>query len=296
MNDHLIPNGVNFAPSFEKTHLSGGESDARSAGLVPFSTSDTRPIQEAFQPSSGDSQLILIDRKAGRLRRMKSGVMTAARLIHERIGSDGGRWRAWMITPTYRPGSKWHPRHITALVKNLRAWATRQGVPFRYVWVAEIQQRRKASGADLSECVHYHLLCWLPARLCPPKPDKVGWWRHGMTQRLEVKRPLKYILKYASKGDDVEFPPGLRLHGCGGLESDQRIERTWWQMPRWVRSLWTAQDRPRRAPGGGFVIRATGAWYPSIYRVFVTMGVVLCTLKDDLLAYYSLDQVAQLAR
>ena len=128
-------------------------------GLVPFSTSDTR--------GSGDSETVLIDTRAARLRRMKSGVMTATRLICGELDQTAERWRPWMITPTYRPGEVWKPTHITALVKCFRAWAERQGFRLRYVWVAEIQQRRYRAGAIPGECVHYHLLIWLPARLSP---------------------------------------------------------------------------------------------------------------------------------
>ena len=260
--------------------------EARSAGLVPFSTSDTR--------GSGDSETVLIDTRAARLRRMKSGVMTAARLICGELDQTAERWRPWMITPTYRPGEVWKPTHITALVKCFRAWAERQGFRLRYVWVAEIQQRRYRAGAIPGECVHYHLLIWLPARLSPPKPDKQGWWTHGSTQRLRVNRPLRYILKYTSKGDSVEFPKGLRIHGCGGLSREQRNERTWWLLPRWVRTLWAADQRPRRAVGGGFVVRDTGDWYPSIYEVCNTGGSIFCSIKEGLFEWFSLQQLAQI--
>ena len=230
-------------------------------GLVPFSTSDTR--------GSGDSETVLIDTRAARLRRMKSGVVTVARLINGELDGTSERWRPWMITLTYRPGEAWKPTHITDLVKCLRAWAGRRGLKLRYVWVAEIQKRRYRAGALPGECVHYHLLLWLPARFSCPKPDKQGWWRFGMTNCVRVRRPLRYILKYTSKGDSIEFPKGLRIHGCGGLNKDQRNERTWWLLPRWVRTLWSADQQPRRANGGGFVVRATGEWYPSIWEVFI---------------------------
>lgn len=259
--------------------------EARSAGLVPFSTSDTR--------ADGDSETVLIDTKATRLRRMKSGVMTAARLINGELDGTSERWRPWMITPTYRPGEAWKPTHITDLVKCLRAWAGRRGLKLRYVWVAEIQQRRYRAGALPGECVHYHLLLWLPARFSCPKPDKQGWWRFGMTNCVRVRRPLRYILKYTSKGDSIEFPKGLRIHGCGGLNKDQRNERTWWLLPRWVRTLWSADQQPRRANGGGFVVRATGEWYPSIWEVFSTGGSVICSIRDGLFEWFSLHQLAQ---
>ena len=158
-----------------------------SAGLVPFSTSE---------------KCHLVDSQAARLARMKSGVMTATRLITSELETIKGiRYRPWMITPTYRPGVEYSPRHISSLIDSLRKWATRHDFTLRYVWVAEIQEKRfNKGGSLLGECVHYHLLVWVPARLTPPKPDKQGWWRHGMTQRTLVNKPISYMLKY-SKGE-----------------------------------------------------------------------------------------------
>jgi len=283
---HSSPPAQNFEQFPTSKYAAQASGEARSAGLVSFSTSDTR--------TEGDSQTILIDRKAGRLRRMKSGVMTAARLIHEEIARTKVRWQPWMITPTYRPGEVWKPAHMTSLVKCLRSWAHRRGFALRYVWVAEMQQGRyRRSGSVPGECVHYHMLVWVPARFSCPKPDKQGWWAYGSTRREKVRRPLRYILKYASKGDEVEFPKGLRIHGCGGLSEQHRSERAWWLMPRWVRALWSADQRPRRASGGGFVIQSTGAWYPSIWEVWTARGSVLCTLRDGLFDFFSLSQLAR---
>lgn len=264
---------------------------AGAGGLVPFSTSVT-------QESGGlpNAPLMLIDRVAGRLKRMKSGVMTAARLIFEELEKSGERWQPWMITPTYRPGCEWEPTHITSLVRRMRAWAERRGFKLRYVWVAEIQERRYSRGdAVLGECVHYHLLVWIPKRLTPPKPDKQGWWPWGMTQRLRVNRPLKYILKYASKGGEiVEFPRGLRLHACGGLAPPARNHRTWWLSPRWVRAIWSEQEKPRRRVGGGFISQVTGQWFPSIWRVISRFGDLFVIQRDDLDLVFPLDVLRKL--
>ena len=81
------------------------------AKLVPFSTSE---------------KCHLVDSQAARLARMKSGVMTATRLITSEVETIKGiRYRPWMITPTYRPGVEYSPRHISSLIDSLRKWATR---------------------------------------------------------------------------------------------------------------------------------------------------------------------------
>lgn len=243
-------------------------------GLVPYSTT---------HPEGVERKLLPLGAQAARLKRMKQGTMTAARLIQAELDASGSRWIPWMITPTYRPGVEWQPEHITGLLNSMRKWADRQGFKLRYVWVAEIQQGRWMRGDSLlGECVHYHLLIWCPACISPPKPDKQGWWKHGMTQRIRVKKPLSYLLKYSSKGSDVGFPKGLRIHGCGGLCVLARNHRTWWMSPRWVRVLWSDSDLPRRAVGGGWVSRVTGEWLPSIYKVFLICGGWFVGLRDDL--------------
>lgn len=263
----------------------GGHPTATPGGLVSFSTSDTEEETEGEpeDPLADNRRLTLLDNVAGRLKRMKSGVMTAARLIFEELERSGERWQPWMITPTYRQGEEWAPHHITGLVKCMRSWAERQGFKLRYVWVAEIQEKRWAKGDSLlAECVHYHLLVWVPKRFVPPKADKQGWWSHGWTNRLRVKRPLRYMLKYASKGEGVAFPRGLRLHGCGGLNEGSRDNRVWWLSPRWVRAIWSDTDKPRRAKGGGFISRVTQEWVPSIFKVMFMHGSIFVSQRQDI--------------
>ena len=252
-------------------------------GLVPFSTSVTGlfPGQE-------------LDREASRLARMASGTITAARLIEQDIDQAGGRYQRYMVTCTYRPGESWHPKHITVLVRAYRRWSESQGFPFRYIWVAEIQQGRLSRGGSLSECVHYHMLLWIPRGVVPPKPDKQGWWPHGMTQRLLINRAISYLVKYASKGETVSFPRGLRLYGSGGLSKESSSEKTWWSMPLWVRSIFPVSAIPRRAPGGGVISRLTGEWLPSIYSVSLAFGRVFISIRDDVIKSLSADRVHSL--
>ena len=186
----------------------------------------------------------------------------------------------------------WKPFHITRCIKSYRKWADKRGFNLKYVWVSEIQERRLLKGGSLlGECVHYHLLIWVPARLSPPMADKQGWWSHGGSQRLRVRRPLRYLMKYASKGDSVQFPKGLRIHGCGGLSKNSQNERTWWLMPRWVRALFDKDDMPRRSRGGGIFSKLTGEWLPSIWRVSLIGGAVFIKLRDDLPDFFSSDQL-----
>lgn len=264
----------------------GGEGVSEASpppGLVPFSTS----VPGSNVVPNGTE----VDRDAARLARMSSGTITAARLIEQDIEQQGDRYQRYMLTCTYRPGESWNPLHITTLVRAYRRWSDSQGFRFRYVWVAEIQQGRLSRGGSLSECVHYHMLLWVPRGVVPPKADKQGWWPYGMTQRVLVNRPIAYLVKYASKGDSISFPRGLRLYGSGGLSPESRLEKTWWSMPRWVRAIFAPSDRPSRSPGGGIISRLTGEWFPSIFAVNLAFGRVFVSVRDDVIRALSADRV-----
>jgi len=194
-----------------------------------------------------------------RMSRMRRAVTTAAAVLTEGLQKGGFRYRCVMVTLTYRPGVNWHPRHLPELLDRARKWLAIRRQKLRYVWVAELQYR----GA-----VHYHLVIWLPRGLTLPKPDKQGWWPHGSTRIEWARKPVGYLAKYASKGDwsdggGPRFPRGLRLHGRGGLERDQRRVVSWWVLPRYVREYFTEVGAiVRRALGGGWVDELTGEWIP----------------------------------
>lgn len=213
-------------------------------GLVPTKTSHTHP------------GVITVDRRASRLRRMKRSVITRARCMTEGCQRGGHRFRVGFITLTYRDVVAWAPGHFAAFSKRVRSYLERLGHVYRYVFVAELQQR----GA-----VHYHVCVWLPKGLTLPKPDKRGWWPHGSTRIEWARSPVGYLAKYASKGDAAaQLPPGLRLTGAGGLDQTGRVEAAWWLTPAYVREAFPEPShRPARAHGGGWLSRLTGELIPS---------------------------------
>lgn len=211
------------------------------------------------------SGLVAVDRKVGRIRRMRRSVITSARLLQEQLGGSGFRWKPALLTLTYRPGVEWSRRHVSELVAHIRAYLAARDHELHYVWVAELQVR----GA-----VHYHVVVWLPSGLTLPKPDKRGWWRHGSTRIEWARRAVAYIAKYCSKGaddrdsaggSDRAFPRGLRVCGSGGLDAERRSSRCWWLLPRYVRELFGVDLKPRRVAGGGYVATAVGEWCPAKY-------------------------------
>ena len=177
------------------------------------------------------------------------------------------RYRRAMVTRTYRNIADWRADDVSYFMRLVRQWCKRRKIAVRYVWVAELQKR----GA-----VHYHVVFWLPIGITLPKPDKQGWWPHGMTRIEWVKRPVAYLAKYLSKDDHGMFPKGCRIMGCGGLNESSRNERCWYLMPTWVKEIATIDDKPRRAKGGGIVLKSTGEIVPSPWTVKLTpMGIYI---------------------
>ncbi len=224
-----------------------GAASGGAAGLVSLQTSGT------LVP------LITIDQLLTRMRRLRRSVTTAARMIDFALRHR--RFKPAMLTLTYREVGAWNPKHISELLQRIRVWLRRRGQPFPYVWVAELQQR----GA-----LHYHVLVWLPRGLTLPKPDKQGWWTHGSTRIEWARKPVGYLIKYASKLDSKSgygFPPGARLHGRGGLDDFGRAVAQWFNLPQWAREVCDLAGRAVRVKGVGLVERDTGVCLPTPWRM-----------------------------
>lgn len=220
------------------------------AGLVCSETKGTSPTYHLLNP-----QQI-------RLRRLRRAVVTASRLQQETLTGSKVRFRVAMLTLTYAECDAWRPQHIKELLRHLRQYLKRRGHAFRYVWVAELQER----GA-----VHYHVVIWLPRGVTLPKPDKRGWWCHGSTRIEWARKPVSYLAKYASKVQSKggEMPSGARLYGIGGLDRQDRYERAWWMLPKYIRehSPEPRDNGPaKRAKGGGW-LTPFGEWFPSRYII-----------------------------
>lgn len=237
-----------------------GVERSEALGLVHSSTSDTRCHQ--------------VDPQAGRLKRLRKSTITGARLIQQQLESGGRRTYPVMITLTYAGLDSWRSHHVSGFLKICREWFRRRGKKFHYCWVAELQDR----GA-----VHYHVIVWMPKGYTLPKPDRRGWWPHGLTRIEAVRNAVGYIAKYVSKESTARsFPTGIRLHGRGGLSSTSRIEMRWWSCPLWVRRWCSNIQDIQRTPGGGFLCVATGEWRPSPWEVFLRDGAIFIRLKPSI--------------
>lgn len=235
------------------------------------------------------SDLIEIDPRESRLRRMRRSVLTGARLLRDEVrpGFRPGRWA--MLTLTYRPGVEWDRRHVSALLHLARQWLKARGHRLRYVWVLELTKR----GVP-----HYHIAVCLPKGLTLPKPDKRGWWPHGMTQIKWAKHVIGYLAKYLSKGSvEHQYPRGARISGVGGLQAEAKREKRWWLAPSYVREAFGPEANVFRATGGGWMDRRPDsdgvcAWVPAAW-VLVAIGrhsirlVPASAVSPDLLALAS---------
>lgn len=247
--------------------MSGGTA---AAGLVTSATSQKCPRR--YRPKCNITREM--QRKA-RLQRTRKTVITGARLAVTEATQGGFRGRWAMLTLTYRDDVRWVAKQLAVLTDHLRQYAKRSGFRARYVWALELTKRGRP---------HYHVLIWLPKGRSLPKPDKQGWWAHGMTKIEWAKNAVGYLAKYASKGiEDGQWkciPRGARMCGHGGLSGDARIELRWWKLPTWVRAVWTEVTDVARAKGGGFINRPTGEFLASPYRV-VFLGGALCLLEAE---------------
>ena len=184
-----------------------------------------------------------------RLSRMRRKVLSSS--MHLRDAPDGHRLEALFVTLTYREIDGYRARHVAEYVKALKRSVTFE---LRYVWVLELQRR----GAP-----HYHLVIWIPRGSRIPLPDRSGQWPHGTSNVQRARHPVAYIMKYASKGTDVDkLPRGARICGGGGLGVDGRRVVRWWLLPRYQRVRCEISDDVHRCTGGGWVSLVTGEWWP----------------------------------
>lgn len=252
MSEHTeyTQSSVDLSPKNGQIAPPSGDSGPSALGLVPSRTSHTAlPEPSQFVAFAHDN----------RVKRMRTGVITAARLIQNQIDQDPRRYWAGMITFTYASDSYWFRKHISRTTTAIREHLRRRGLPFLYVWVLELTQR----GVP-----HYHLIFWLPHGVSLPKPDTQGWWPHGMTRIEKARKAVGYLAKYASKGIfGTDLPKRARLHGMGGLTTGQRQRYAWWRLPTFVRDVWGSEHRSTRATGGGFISRLTGETMESPFEV-----------------------------
>jgi hypothetical protein len=243
-----------------RASVASARSPGVALGFTTTETSDTKGNAEGKKRPLRDR--LHVDPQAKRLKRMRSTVNHAARLLHFDAHTErhAQLWNKKFLTLTYADLGDWEPGHFTAFRKAMREWCHRRGVRLRFVWVAELQKR----GA-----LHYHVIVWLPKGKYLPFADAQGWWPHGRTNIVNAQSPIGYITKYASKAtsaDALGFPKGARICGHGGLTGEGRRHVRYWNSPIWVREALTGKADIRKVVGG-YMDKFTGEFLPSPWRV-----------------------------
>lgn len=241
-NDQLSP------PSDIKTATTA----AYPIGLDPIETSSTRLDSE--------QQIVIeIDLHAARNQTKKRQTVTSARLLQEAAAASPFRHYWIMVTLTYRTADQWRAGQITQFLERLAKHLERRGHPLRAVHCLEMQKRGVA---------HYHVAILLPVGITIPKPDKAGWWTHGITNTCRAKNAPAYLAKYIGKPEQTalmnRIPKGARIAGARGLTPAMRCERRWWRLPLAIRKATTPNDDVRKTKGG-YLARATGEFWPSLW-------------------------------
>lgn len=199
-----------------------------------------------------------------RFNRMKRVVIGAGEQNQASLQRQKFRYRAAMITMTYRPGQHWEPKDISRCMDHYRQWLRKRGHRLQAVWTMELQKR----GAP-----HYHMVIWLPRGITPPKPDKAGWWKKGATNCTWARRPVGYLAKYASKGfgDGKDLPHGARLYGIYGCP----VPLGWWRAPSWLREIAAAGMKITYRPGGWWCVPALATAWRSPWRLLSITAAVI---------------------
>lgn len=209
-------------------------SGAERPGLVSSSTSQNIP------PGT-----VVLDPKKSRARRLRRAVLTAAVQIERQWEDSKRRYRRAFVTVTYAPGASWAADDISKLTDHYRKWAKRKGVPISIVWIGELGSKTGR--------FHYHLQIWLPRGFTPPKPDKQGWWRKGLSNCQWSRSAAGYLAKYAGKGSDGapgQIPKGARLYGVCGLTGSYRALWFWSMLPKWIQRMSDDPLPTKREKGG----------------------------------------------
>ena len=247
-----------------RARVAGAEAGA---GLVPFKTSRQTSIR---------SEHLTINLSAPscaerRVKRLKRSVWASGHL--HGIAAHGHRPPVcWFVTLTYKGVSDWRADHMSDAVQGFRNWCRSKNVACRYTWVGELQSR----GA-----VHYHLLVWLPVGVTMPhwdRPtrlsknrDRAPFWPHGMTNTQIAKSGVGYLMKYLSKlGELTKFPKGIRLYGIGGLDTQARAVRSWFNLPEWAKCEYGVGELKRL--GSRLCVIATGELLEPAYSCSLACG------------------------
>jgi hypothetical protein len=239
--------------------VTGAAGRVGGGGLVPYKTNGNPTKYTPLTINLSDESCA--KRRVSRLKRS----VWASGHLHGLSSKKGFRPPVcWFVTLTYAKANAWSANHITKAVSGFRNWCSSKHVVCRYTWVGEIQPGRLLRTGDA--VVHYHLIAWLPIGLKMPHWDEMtrkrggyrdAFWSHGMSNTEIAKSGVGYLMKYLSKlGELTVFPVGMRLYGIGGLDSEARGVRSWFNLPEWAKNSFGVGELCRHKLG--LVVKSTG--------------------------------------
>lgn len=248
-----------------------------SAGLVGQVTSGVSITRMPTMSTSGAARELNRRRRIRRMRRVVIGTADAAR---DHAAGRGRRFDALLVTLTYAEVAQWSTRDVSRYIKATREWLSRRGIEAIYQWVIELTKRGRP---------HYHVLWWVPKGMRLPKPDSSGHWDRGLSRIERARKPVGYLVKYATKGgiETGDIPRGARLFGAGATDNGIKLARHRFGLPTWLNEAATEGSRCTRIPRCGWVEKDSGVIHSSPFSVEFTkddMGLVLVVITERKMA------------
>jgi hypothetical protein len=194
-----------------------------------------------------------------RVRRMRRVVIGSADAAREVAQAGGRRVDGIFVTLTYRADERYNSRDVANYITLTRRYLARRRLGFSYQWVLELTANGKP---------HYHILWWVPKGIKLPKPDESGAWDRGSSRIERARKPVGYLVKYATKGDDGgAFPKHAKLFGVGSSDKPVTFARHRFGLPTWLYER--TEGRCSRRAGLGWVCKSTGEIHATPFAVTV---------------------------
>jgi hypothetical protein len=164
------------------------------------------------------------------------------------VNAANYKYRAIMVTLTYRKAEDWQPGQIRAYIKKTKERLGKRVIS--YAWVMELQKR----GVP-----HYHVLWIVRPYTRIRMPDKNGDWDYGFSNVVTNVKSVYYIISYLKKANEVtaEYPKGGRIFAVWHCDKVFKESMRRFMFPAWLKEKLV--DLPEDS--NIQVKRKNGKWY-----------------------------------